>query len=106
MCRTFVHELNHEQLKTTKELLDIATQHAFGEEAAGATFVLGNAGAATNGGWATPTKATIKGAKGSKKEQKHRPCHVAMVASNGNDDEGVENSSEEFIAVVERDFKR
>jgi hypothetical protein len=26
-CRTLVHELSREQTKTTKELLDIATQH-------------------------------------------------------------------------------
>jgi hypothetical protein len=49
------------------ELVDIATRHASGEEAVGAAFILGYAGAATNGGWATPTKATIKGArKGAK----------------------------------------
>jgi hypothetical protein len=41
-CRTLVHELGHDQPKTTKELLDITTQHASGEEAVGATFVLGN----------------------------------------------------------------
>jgi hypothetical protein len=41
--RTLVHELRCEQPKTTKVLLDVATQHASGEEAVGATFVLGNA---------------------------------------------------------------
>jgi hypothetical protein len=42
-CRTLVHVLGLYQPKTTKELLDIATWHASGEEAVGATFVLGNA---------------------------------------------------------------
>jgi hypothetical protein len=37
-----VHELDHDQPKTTKELLDIATHHAFGEEAIGAVFIQGN----------------------------------------------------------------
>jgi hypothetical protein len=35
MCRSLVHELSREQPKTTKELLDIATRHASGEEAVG-----------------------------------------------------------------------
>jgi hypothetical protein len=74
-CRTLVHKLNREQPKTPKELLDIATRHASGEEAVGATFVLGNTGEAVNGGRAAPTKATVKGArkdaKGGKKGQKH-----------------------------------
>jgi hypothetical protein len=74
MCCTLVHELGHEQLRTTKFLLDIATQHASSEEAVGAAFILGNAEAAAKGGRATPTKATIKGsrngAKGGKKGQK------------------------------------
>jgi hypothetical protein len=73
-CRTLVHELDREQLKTTKELLDITTRHASSEEVVGATLLLGNAGMATSGGQATPTKATVKsarkGAKGGKKGPK------------------------------------
>jgi hypothetical protein len=71
-----------------------------------AAIVLGNAGAAANGGQAAPTKATVKGIKGDKKGQKRRPRHIAIVASNGNNDEGADNSGEEFIADAERDFKR
>jgi hypothetical protein len=41
-CRTLVHELGRNQPNTTKDLLDISTQHAAGEEAVGAIFVLGN----------------------------------------------------------------
>jgi hypothetical protein len=109
MCRTIVHELGREKLKTTKELLNIATQHASSQEAVGAAFILGNMGAAANGGRAAPTKATVKGArngtKGGKKGQKHRPRRVAIMASNGNVDEEADNSGEEFIAAVERNFK-
>jgi hypothetical protein len=61
-CRILVHELSHEQPKTTKELLDIATRHASNKEEVGATFILGNARAAANCGRAVPTKATVKGA--------------------------------------------
>jgi hypothetical protein len=40
MCRTLVHELNREPLKTTKELLDIATRQVSGVEEVGAAFIL------------------------------------------------------------------
>jgi hypothetical protein len=69
-----VHELGREQPKITMELLDIVTRHASGKEAVKGAFILGNAGVATNGSRAIPTKATVigarKGAKGSKKGQK------------------------------------
>jgi hypothetical protein len=34
-----VHELGRDQLKTMKELLNIATKHASGEEEVGAVFI-------------------------------------------------------------------
>jgi hypothetical protein len=102
---TLVHELSHEQLKTTKELLDIATQHASGKEAIGAAFILGNAGAAANDGWATPTKSARKGDKGGKKGQKCQPHRVAIVAGNDDGDEEADDSSEELVAAVELNFK-
>jgi hypothetical protein len=34
-----VHDLDRDQPKTTKELLNIATRHASGEEAVGAIFM-------------------------------------------------------------------
>jgi hypothetical protein len=42
-CHSLVHELDCEQPRTTKELIDIATQHTSGEVAVGATFTLVNA---------------------------------------------------------------
>jgi hypothetical protein len=42
MCHTLVHELSRDQPNTMKELLGIATRHAFGKEAVGAAFALGN----------------------------------------------------------------
>jgi hypothetical protein len=37
--RTLVHELERDQPKTMKELLNIATRHTFGEEVVGAVFI-------------------------------------------------------------------
>jgi hypothetical protein len=37
-----VHELDRDQPKTTKELVDITTRHASGEEAVRAIFVQGD----------------------------------------------------------------
>jgi hypothetical protein len=49
-CRTLVHDLNRDQPKTTKELLNIATKYASSEEAVGVVFVHGVAKAAPNSG--------------------------------------------------------
>ena len=38
-CKSLVHKLGRKGPQTTKELLDIATSHASGEEAVGAIFV-------------------------------------------------------------------
>jgi hypothetical protein len=85
-CLSLVHELDCEQPKTTMELLDIATRHASGEEAVGASFTLVNVGTVVGGGRATRTSATVRstkrGAKDRKKEQKHRLCHLATVTNN------------------------
>jgi hypothetical protein len=109
-CHSLVHELSRKQPKTAKELVDIATRHALGEEAIGAAFTLAEAGAAAGGGRTTPPSITIKGtkkgAKGSKKGQKHLPCRLAVMANNSNAGKEIENSGEEFIAAAERDFKR
>jgi hypothetical protein len=58
-----VHKLNCNQLGTTNELLDIATRHASGEEAAKAIFVLGDGKMVPSTNWGPPSKATEKGAK-------------------------------------------
>jgi hypothetical protein len=56
---------------TTQELLDIATQHPPGEEAARAVFILGSEKTPPDSNRVTPPKATgkgtKKGAKGGKK---------------------------------------
>jgi hypothetical protein len=94
MCCPLVHKLGREQRNTTNELLDIATQHASGE-------------VAVSGGWAAPTKATIKsarkGTKGGKKGQKRRPHHFSIMA--GNSGKEADNSGEVFVAIAKHDFK-
>jgi hypothetical protein len=105
-----VHELSHEQPKTTKELLNIATQQTSGKEVVGAAFILSNVEATANGGRAVPTKATAmgtrKGAKGGKKGQKRQCHHIAIVASNGVDNEEVGDSEEECVVAAQHYFKR
>jgi hypothetical protein len=63
-----VHELGREQPRTTRELLNIATRHTFGEEAVGATFILGNVGTAGGSGQAVPTKGTVKSSRKDAKD--------------------------------------
>jgi hypothetical protein len=48
---------------------------------------------------------TRKGAKGGKNGHKRHPRCIAIVASNDGDDEKANNSNEECIAAIERDFK-
>jgi hypothetical protein len=74
-CGTLVHELRCDQPKTTKDLHDIATRHASGEEAVGTAFVLGHAKATTGDRRAPPSKGTIKGTgKGTKGDKKGQNC--------------------------------
>jgi hypothetical protein len=71
--QTLVHELGCDQPKTRKELLDIATRHASGEEAIGVVFMLRSAKAAPSGGRRAPTKATNKGARRGARSDKGGP---------------------------------
>jgi hypothetical protein len=65
---------------------------------------------AVSGGQGTPTSTTVrstkKGAKGGKKGQKCRLHHIAIMASNGDTEEEVNNSNKEFMATAECDLKR
>jgi hypothetical protein len=75
--QTLVHELDSDQPKNTKELLDIATQYATGEEVVGVIFVQGDGKMVPDGSQGAPLKAACKGTnrstKGSKKGQKWHP---------------------------------
>jgi hypothetical protein len=58
-CRTQVHDLDRDQPKTMKEILDIATRHASGEEAVRAIFLQNSGKVAPDGGrGATPRQPT------------------------------------------------
>jgi hypothetical protein len=60
-----VNELGCEQPKTTKELLNIATRHASGEEAVGGVFVQGGGMAVPSGHRGTSVATTDKGRRGA-----------------------------------------
>jgi hypothetical protein len=45
-CQALLHDLDHDQPKTMKELLDITTRHASGEEVVGDVLVQGYRNAA------------------------------------------------------------
>jgi hypothetical protein len=68
-----VHELGRDQLKTTKELLDIATWHASHEEAVGSIFVQSDGKTIPGGSRRAPSKAVGKGAKSSKMGKSDAP---------------------------------
>jgi hypothetical protein len=108
-CNTLVHELNCDQPKTTKELLDIAIGHASSKEAVGAAFILGNVKTVTGSNRVAPSKATVKstrkGTKSGKKGQKQHPQLVAVTAGDGCNDEKADDSNEEYVMAAERIFK-
>jgi hypothetical protein len=105
-----VHELGRDQPNTTKELLDIATQHASSEEAVRAVFIMGNGKMVPSDNRAAPSKGTDKGtkkdAKGGKKGQKQRPRWITIATSGNDDDKEADGSNEEYVAAAECDFKR
>jgi hypothetical protein len=73
-----VHKLGQKSLRTTKELLDIATSHAFGQDAVGAIFDRSKGKVKRN-------KDTDEGASnrfGKKKKKKSKPrCKGSLVAA-------------------------
>jgi hypothetical protein len=106
-----VHELDRDQTKITKELLDIATRHASSEEAVRTVFIQGDGKMVPSGSRGAPPKATGKcdkrSAKGSKKGQKRRPLWVRVTTSCDNDDgKKADGSDEEHVVAAESNFKR
>jgi hypothetical protein len=68
-----VHELDRDQPKTMKELLDIAIRHTSAEEVVGAIFIQSSGKVASGDSRAAPTKATDKGAKRGARSDKSGP---------------------------------
>jgi hypothetical protein len=110
-CRSLVHELSCDQPKTTKELLDIASKHAYSEEAVGAVSMQSSEKATPSGRQGTPAKASDKGAKIGARSDKRgpmwRPQQVTVATSGdgGDNDKDVDDSDEELIAAAEHDLK-
>jgi hypothetical protein len=82
-----VHELGLEQPKTTKELLDIATRQASGEEAVEGVFV--------------QSSGTKRGIKSNRRGPRWWPHRVTVATSC---DEGI--NDKELMATAEHDIKR
>jgi hypothetical protein len=105
-----VHKLGCDQPKTTKELLDIATQHASGEEAVGVVFVQGDEKMIPVSSRWEPSKATgkdtKKGAKDSKKGAKAAPPWITATTSCNDDNKEADGSDEEYITATKHDIKR
>jgi hypothetical protein len=59
-CRTLVHKLSRDQLKTRKELLDIATWHTSIEDEVRAIFIRGEGKVALAGSWGHCTRPPAK----------------------------------------------
>jgi hypothetical protein len=78
-----VHELGCDQPKTTKELLDVTTRHAFGEEAVWAVFMQGSGKVNLGSDQGAPSKAADngakKGARSDKRGLKQRPQWVTVA---------------------------
>jgi hypothetical protein len=70
---TLVHEISHEQQKTTKELLVIATRHASGEEEVRDLFVQSNRKAAPGSIRGTSTTAMTREQRGASKAKVAAP---------------------------------
>jgi hypothetical protein len=107
-----VHELGRDHPKTTKELFDITTQHASGEEAIRAVFIQGNGKAVPVDSQGSPRKTASKGAKrstkGSKRGPKWRPQWIAVTTSydEGDNNKEADDSDEEHVTATKHDFKR
>jgi hypothetical protein len=110
-CQTLVHELDHDQPKTTNELLDITTRHAYSEEVVGVVFVQSSAKAAPSSSRGAPTMATNKGARrgarSDKRGSKRQTQRVAVATSydEGNNDKDIGDSDEELVTTTECDSK-
>jgi hypothetical protein len=68
-----VHELGCDQSKTTKELLDIATRHASGEEVVRAIFIQGDGKGVPASSQGALPKAVVISTKRSSKGSKRGP---------------------------------
>jgi hypothetical protein len=94
-----------------KELLDITTKHASGEEDVRAIFMQNSRKAAPGGGWGAPTtandKGTKKGIKNNKRGERRRPQLVTVTTICGEDNNGMDagDYDDELVAAAKRDFK-
>ena len=80
-CESLVHKLGRRGSRTTKELLDIATSHASGEEAVGAIFNRSDGKARRDKG--ADEGISNRSAKRKNKKQRHDDSLVAATDRKG-----------------------
>jgi hypothetical protein len=102
-----MHELGHDQLNTTKELLDIATQHTSGEEAVGPSLfrASGKWSSVAAGQHRTKPQALRKALRAARRG-KMAPRRVTVATDGNDDDKEADDSDDEYVAVTEHNFKR
>jgi hypothetical protein len=106
-----VHQLSHDQPKTTTKLVNITTRHTSSEEGVMAVFIQGDGRLAPSGNRGVPLKEAGKGAKRSaksnKRRPKRRPQRVAVTTSSdeGNNDKEPDDSDEEIVAATVHNLK-
>ena len=77
-CKALVHKLGCQKPRTTRELLDIATNHASGKEAVGAVFVWEQPAAKAKRD--NPYEPSV-GREGRKNKKNRRPPAINEVAA-------------------------
>ena len=92
-----VHKLGHKGPQTTKELLDITTSHASGEEAVGAIFDRSDGKARRDEG--ASEGASNRSAKRKNKKQRHEDSLMAAANRKGGQKpaEGTPNHFEKLL---------
>ena len=77
-CESLIHKLGYLKPRTTYDLLDVATNHASGEEAVGAVFSGGRDRGKAKHEDQDKGPSTQRGKKN--KKDRHRPAYPALVA--------------------------
>jgi hypothetical protein len=114
-CHTLVYELDRDQPKNTKELLDITTRHACHSTRlwqGGGWGRLHPGQHENNRQWKPSStiqshhQERLERHQGWQEGAEEAPRCIVVAVSNNGDDEKADDSSKECVAAAERDFKR
>jgi hypothetical protein len=87
-----------------KELLDIATRHAYGEEAVEIVFIQAEGHYPKQ--LTKAQRGVPKATRGGEAKRQTQWVTVTTSCNEGNNNKEADDSDEELIAAAERDFKR